>query len=299
MKRHLLPQLKAGEEIILQSQGGYVNNLHSAWKLGHIYLTDRRLFFFQPNGIVFDAPLQNIVEVRRGRRRYAFREKDVIFIAYRHDGAGKILHAWIIMAELERWRQAIYEKTSLLVDEEKIEKVMENLDPAAGEILWHVWTNRHARIDELAEVSGADAHMDVLLKIKEKINPEAEKVIGASILVFEKLKVDEGTGEKVGYSWWISGRRQDGREGDTIVDIFDEGERINLIIEMPGAKEGEIDINVSKERVVVYAPGTTRDYYEEVSLEKGVNPESVVRKFNNGILQVSMEKEKILSSGFH
>jgi hypothetical protein len=43
--------------------------------------------------------------------------------------------------------------------------------------------------------------MDILLKIREIINPTAEKIIGYPILSFESLKVDRETGEKVTFSW--------------------------------------------------------------------------------------------------
>lgn len=290
MKRLKTPDLENGEEIVLFSQGGYANSCHSSWKLGHFYLTNKRLFFFQPIGVIFDAPFENILEVREAKRRYAFKEKEVIFVVYRHRKVDKILNAWIIVADLGTWKKKIYEKTSLMVDEEKIEKVLKELDPVSQDILSYIWHNRHAKIDVLAKIAQAPTHMDVLLKIKEVINPMAEKTIGSPLLVFERLKIDEATGERVGFSWWIVGRRVKTEEKKTLLDIFDEGDNVNIIMELLDVQEENISVDVDKDKLIIQAQGERRDYYEEVRLDTEVDAKSLDKRYKNGILQIRLKK---------
>lgn len=290
MKRLKTPDLENGEEIVLFSQGGYANSCHSSWKLGHFYLTNKRLFFFQPIGVIFDAPFENILEVREAKRRYAFKEKEVIFVVYRHRKVDKILNAWIIVADLGTWKKKIYEKTSLVVDEEKIEKVLKELDPISQDILSYIWHNRHAKIDVLAKIAQVPTHMDVLLKIKEVINPVAEKIIGSPVLVFERLKIDGATGERVGFSWWIVGRRVKAEEKKTLVDIFDEGDNVNIIVELLGVQEENILVEVDKDKLIIQAQGEGRDYYEEVRLDTEVDVNSLDKRYKNGILQIRLKK---------
>jgi len=63
--------------------------------------------------------------------------------------------------------------------------------------------------------------MDILLKIREIINPTAEKIIGYPILSFESSKVDWETGEKVTFSWWLAGQPHKDKK-EPLLDIFDE-----------------------------------------------------------------------------
>ncbi|GFP24314.1 hypothetical protein HKBW3S09_01781, partial [Candidatus Hakubella thermalkaliphila] len=72
MRKVKEPPLTQDEEIILREQGGYVGNLRSGWKLGHLYLTNKRLFLFQPAGIIFETPLSNITNVTIEERNFVF-----------------------------------------------------------------------------------------------------------------------------------------------------------------------------------------------------------------------------------
>ncbi|MCG2675931.1 hypothetical protein L6304_01925, partial [bacterium] len=229
------PPLKEGEELILYSQGGYKNNLRSGWRLGHFYLTDERLLFYQPIGIIFQTTFDRIGEVKTEKQNYAFGKKDVISLTY--EGIqGKIGKAWIIMADFETWRKRLYEKASFKIDEGKVREIAKGLDPDSEELLWYLWQKRHARIDELARAIEAPTHMDVLLKIREIINPRAEKVMGNPILSFERSRMDYETGEKVLFSWWLIGREKPARK-EALLDLFDEGDHLNIIMELLGVKE--------------------------------------------------------------
>ncbi len=287
------PPLTEGEQVILCEQGGYLSNLRTGWKLGHHYLTNKRLFFSQAMRIVFETPLVCITDVTAEERAFAFRRKNVICISYRRPKVEGISKARIIMGNLETWRKKIHEMVAPPIDEETVNEVAEELDPVSQEILWYLWRNGHGTIDELAELVSAPTHMDVLLRIREVINPVAERIIGNPILSFEKSKIDSETGEKILFSWWLVGREQSGeRRKETLLDIFDEGDHMDIVMELLGVQEEDILLKVEKDKLTIFADAQGVKYREEVSLPAEVYTEEFTKKYNNNILEVRLEKRR-------
>lgn len=289
----LEPPLAGDEQIILRSQGGYRDNIRSGWKLGHLFLTNQRLIFSVPTGIVFETPLSDIQTIEVERQRYAAgREKDVIALGYQHSTTRKTSKAWIIMRDLEVWRQKLYEMTLLEIDQETVDRVMQELDPQTREIVGYLWENRHATIDELAELIAAPTHMDVLLKIKRIINPTAERTTGSPLLAFERSRVYHLTGEKVLFSWWIIGPARTVEQARTgmLVDVFDEGERIDVVAELAGVREEDIVLAVAKNKLTLSTEGLAEKYHEEIVLPAEVRTDILTKTYTNNVLAVSLEK---------
>lgn len=280
------------ENIILSTQGGYKGYLGSGWKLGRFYLSDQRLVFYQPSGIVFETPLTHIRKISVERQRFVLRTKETLCLSYRQAKIERVLKAWIITGDLEVWRKKLYELSRPKIDEDSINKVAQKLDPDSQEILSYLRQNRYARIDELAEVIKAPNHMDVLLRIKRVINPTAEEVIGSPLLSFEESKVDDGTGERIPFSWWIIGKKEPSNNGrrEPLVDIFDEGDHITVIMESWGIEGDDIRLKVEEEKLIVFPSRDGKDYYEEYPLSARVNPRTFSQLYKNGVLQVKMMK---------
>jgi len=292
-RKPLEPRLASDEQIILHSQGGYKDSTRSAWKLGHFYLTSERLIFFVPAGVVFEAPLGDIETIAVEKARYAAgREKDVIVIGYQHPTVRRASKAWIIMRDLEVWRKKLFEITLLEIDQEAIDRVMQELDPQGREIVGYLWATRHATIDELAELIGAPTHMDVLLKIRGDINPTAERISGSPILAFRRSGVDRVTGEKVLFSWWVIGPARVAEEARTgvLVDVFDEADRIDVVAELAGVREEDIVLSVARDKLTLSAQGPEERYHEEVVLPAEVRVDTLTKTYTNNVLAVSLEK---------
>jgi len=290
VKKSKQPPLTEGEQIVLCEQGGYLDNIRAGWKLGHHYLTNKRLFFSQAKRIIFETPLACITEVTVEEKVFVLRRKNVICISYRRPRVEGISKARIIMANLETWRKKIHEMTAPPIDEETVNEVAEELDSVSQEILWYLWQNGHATIDELAGLVLAPTHMDVLLRIREVINPAAEKIIGNQILSFEKSKIDPETGEKILFSWWPIGRRQEKRRKETFLDMFDEEDHIDIIMELPGVQEKDILLEIGKDKLSVTANTLDKKYDEKISLPAEVNPKQFTKKYNNSMLEIKLEK---------
>lgn len=277
-----------GEKVILSETGGYVDNHRSGWKLGRYYLTSQRLIFAQRNLPLLDLPYSSIIGVTIEKKAFVLSTRKVICILYRNLKQG-ISRVWLAVNHLDVWRRKIYEMTSPAIKEEAVDEIAGCLDRDSEKLVWHLWQKRHARIDELAEIIGAPTHMDVLLKIKEIINPAAEKIMGNPILTFKEREIDPESGEGVLFSWWFIGKKEEPKK-DLLLDVFDEGEDLIVIVELPAVQEKDISFKVEKNKFAVSTNGEGPEYYKEVSLPVAVNCEGFTRTYNNGILQVKFKK---------
>ena len=291
----LKPNLSSDEHVILRSQGGYKNNVRPVWKLGRFHLTNRRLMFSVPTHVIWEVPLGNIKGITVERQRYiAGRVKDTLAIGYQNPINHRLSKAWVMMPELETWKKELYGRTLVKIDEEMLDGVLKELDPQSQEIVDYLWRNRHATIVELADLIDAPTHMDILLRIKGVINRTAEKVIGSPLLVFERSRVDSETGDTVLFSWWLIAQTVI-RETDqkvTRVDIFDEGNRIDIVADLCGlgVTEEDITLRITGERVILSAETGDEKYYEKIILPRKVNPDQFMRTWHNNILALSLEK---------
>jgi len=79
---------------------------------------------------------------------------------------------------------------------------------------------------------------------------------------------------------------------EPIVDVFDEADRILVIAELPGVVEEEIKVEVVGDILSLTASGKDRKYAKEILLPSKVKPDSVKTSYNNGILEVRLQKKE-------
>jgi len=79
---------------------------------------------------------------------------------------------------------------------------------------------------------------------------------------------------------------------EPMVDIFDEKDRILVIAELPGVSEREIKIEVNGDILNLAAADRDRKYAKEILLPGKVKSDSVKTAYKNGILEITLEKEK-------
>ena len=79
---------------------------------------------------------------------------------------------------------------------------------------------------------------------------------------------------------------------EPMIDVFDEEDHILVIAELPGVSENEIKIEVAGDILNLTASDKDRKYAKEILLPGKVNPDSVKTSYNNGILEVTLQKEK-------
>ena len=79
---------------------------------------------------------------------------------------------------------------------------------------------------------------------------------------------------------------------EPMVDVFDEKDRILVIAELPGVSENEIKIEVAGDILNLAASDRDRKYAKEILLPGKVKPDSMKTSYKNGILEITLEKEK-------
>lgn len=79
---------------------------------------------------------------------------------------------------------------------------------------------------------------------------------------------------------------------EPMVDVFDEQDHILVIAELPGVSENKIKIEVAGDIVNLTASDKDRKYAREILLPGKVKTEAIKTSYNNGILEITLEKEK-------
>ena len=79
---------------------------------------------------------------------------------------------------------------------------------------------------------------------------------------------------------------------EPMVDVFDEEDHILVIAELPGVLEDEIKVEVAGDILTLATSGKDRKYAKEILLPGKVKPDSVKTSYKNGILEITLEKEK-------
>lgn len=319
------------ENVVRSERGVCLPPGQDAWQIGELCLTDERLFFRQPNGVIFTTPIRLIRSVGIESRPFTVVRKPTMVLSCQDPRHGGIVKAWFITPYLGRWlvqlsalaqsegakqppaeakvegapavrvrpcarpaargsRPAPPQPAPAGFSREDVERLAARLDPDSREILWHLWLSRHATIDELAAVGAAPSHMDVLLKIRQGINPLAKKLLGRPILVFEESRFDRELGEMVTFSWWLAGEAPPPASPAPEIEVFDEAHEIQVVVALSGLDPDAIHVEAEREKVTVWAGGSDLLHHVETPLPAPVDPGRMSTDFKNGILIVSLPK---------
>jgi HSP20 family molecular chaperone IbpA len=176
------------------------------------------------------------------------------------------------------------------VNQETVNMIVSELDPESKAIVNYVWQNKYATIDELATLGDSSNHMHILLKIKEIINPLAERIMGYPLLVFEKSKIDPENGRKILFSWWTIGGEKENLKREKLMDLFNEEDHLRIIMELYGANQENIHLKVNNNKLIVFINSPEKKYREEIPLPFKVNENGLSKIYKNGILEVKLKK---------
>lgn len=80
-------------------------------------------------------------------------------------------------------------------------------------------------------------------------------------------------------------------EFEPLVDVIDEDDQITIVAELPGVSKDKIKVKVGEDYVEIRA-SNGKKYYKRIRLPAKVNPETAKAKFNNGVLEVIVEKKE-------
>jgi HSP20 family protein len=80
-------------------------------------------------------------------------------------------------------------------------------------------------------------------------------------------------------------------EVQPLVDVFDEGDHVLLIIELPAVEEKNIHIEVNGDILAFTAASKYRKYAGEVVLPDDIDGSTVTSKYKNSVLEIRMNKK--------
>lgn len=81
------------------------------------------------------------------------------------------------------------------------------------------------------------------------------------------------------------------------MDIFDEGNRILVVAEVPGADEHSIRVELEDHTLRLWARGKFRDYRGEVALPGEARAASLAWTLNNGVINLTLARENGKENG--
>lgn len=79
---------------------------------------------------------------------------------------------------------------------------------------------------------------------------------------------------------------------EPVVDLFDEGEYLRLVAELPGATEAEIMTEVPSDDVLQLSTTGRKKYSREILLPAKIDAIRVTRSYANGILELRLPKAR-------
>jgi HSP20 family protein len=75
---------------------------------------------------------------------------------------------------------------------------------------------------------------------------------------------------------------------EPIIDIFDESDHINVVAEMPGIDEKDVQIEIKGDILNISAEGKNRKYQKEVLLASEATGENMTWAYKNGMLEIKI-----------
>jgi len=81
-------------------------------------------------------------------------------------------------------------------------------------------------------------------------------------------------------------------EKEPIVDVFEDGDNVKVMAELPGVEEKDVNLKIENNVLTISADTPAKKYSKEVKLPTSIERHSVESKLRNGILEVTLRKAK-------
>jgi HSP20 family protein len=86
-------------------------------------------------------------------------------------------------------------------------------------------------------------------------------------------------------------------EVEPLVDILEEEKLLVVLIALPGVDKNDIDLRVTEDYLNIKVDTEDFEWYDELNLPTRINPKSAHASYKNGVLEVKLEKLKIIRDG--
>ncbi len=82
-----------------------------------------------------------------------------------------------------------------------------------------------------------------------------------------------------------------GEVREPIVDVYDEGDYLRVLAELPGVDESDIHLEIKGDILTLKAEGKDRKYSKEVLLPSEVESDNMKTQYKSGILEIRLMKK--------
>ncbi len=82
------------------------------------------------------------------------------------------------------------------------------------------------------------------------------------------------------------------REKEPLIDVYDQGDNIRVIAEVPGVSKDSIKVRTEEKKLHISANQAQRRYAKTITLPCEIIPASAQAKYNYGVLEVTLKKVK-------
>ena len=99
--------------------------------------------------------------------------------------------------------------------------------------------------------------------------------------------------EEFGNTRGIPGAVQKGLPAgrEPLVDVLETDSEVKVEAELPGVGKDDVNLETTENRLVIKVDTEKRKYYKDVDLPTTVDPETAKASYNNGVLEVVLDKK--------
>jgi len=76
---------------------------------------------------------------------------------------------------------------------------------------------------------------------------------------------------------------------EPMVDVFDDPQQIDIVVEMPGIEEKDINLEIKGDILNISAEGENRKYQKEVLLPRPAKAKNMNWSYKNGVLEIKIK----------
>ncbi|MGO8806796.1 MAG: hypothetical protein ACLQO7_09395 [Candidatus Bathyarchaeia archaeon] len=168
----------------------------------------------------------------------------------------------------------------------KLDLLLNVLDEKSRKMTMFLLNESHAELRDLSNLLCASSDMEVLLIIREIINPTAKEIIGKPILSFQQSKIDRLTGQKIMFSWWVDEDFASKVRAEELIDVIEEENLVRVIAALPST-EKFVQLRLTESCLII----SGKEYYKEVHLPCSVIGK-IEKNLHNSVLEVKLSTKE-------
>lgn len=81
-------------------------------------------------------------------------------------------------------------------------------------------------------------------------------------------------------------------EREPLTDVIEDNDSVAITMELPGVEKKDIHVHMSEDRLEISVDNERRKYHKRVRLPTKVDPATTKATYNNGILDVTVQKKE-------